>query len=144
MKKQEAISIAEERSNLVLEFIEQILTVGKNISGLIEFYSVKLEEGMSCGMHIKVDQTGYEQYYNLGIPSKNIISVYETIFQNIIKAYLFCYELYYTKDKVGICLWHSYLNNTVNIEFLIMNSSLEKWRDEIVAVIDDKKEEKAC
>ncbi len=128
MKKQEAISIAEERSGLVLEFIEQILSVGKNISGLIEFYSVKLEEGMSCGMHIKVEQTGYEQYYNLGIPSKNIISVYETIFQNIIKAYL--------------C--HTYLNNKVNIEFLIMNSSLEKWRDEIVAVIDDKKEEKAC
>ncbi len=142
MKKQEALLIANDRSNVVLEFIDQILTYGKDITGLIEFYSVKLEDGMNCGMHVKVEKTAYEQYYNLGVPSKNIVTVYEAIFQNIIKAYLFGYDLYFTDDKVGISLYHPLPNNRVNIEFLIMNASLEKWRNEIVDVIKTKEEEK--
>lgn len=69
MKKQEAIGLAIDKSRVMIEYLEQILS-DDNISGNMTFRSSKVEgeDEKMCTVDIMLSN-GKEKHLNLGIPS---------------------------------------------------------------------------
>lgn len=137
MDKTEIIKVIELRSDLVLEFLEQILTVGKEIEGLIRFYTVRLDNEMTCGMHVLVPSK-YEQYYRLGIPSRNNVQLYNSLFYAVLKKYPFHYRLYNSDIILGLEVYDELTNNIVKLEFSTTKQQELNWKDSILKVIEEK------
>lgn len=91
MKKREAQERAPEVSRVVMEYIEQILTVSRNKSeGTIKFVSEKVEgkpEDM-CVIAINVPDTGYRTRIDSGITAQQKDYFLEQVLKDLLDCFL--------------------------------------------------------
>ena len=90
MKKREAIEIAEKVSEVVMEYIEQILTDSVKVEGKIEFIPGRIEgypEKMSLVI-ISVPEKGFYKEINSRIPEIHSIAFYSIILEDLIDHFL--------------------------------------------------------
>ena len=87
MKKIEAQSLAVERSNLILEYINQI--INHNVNANISISSAKVADLKQnfCVIDIEVSD-GFERHFNSGITADHIAIFYQQLLEDIINDYL--------------------------------------------------------
>jgi len=88
MKKEEALVLAPQRSKLIIEYIEQILSDNQKVSGNIRLNSHKIDNQNMCTLDIIVPQTNFEKHINLGITSDHADLLYAQLFKDFLTTFL--------------------------------------------------------
>lgn len=89
MKKEEAIKLAKKRSNLILEYIEQITTDPMEVLGKIEIDSYKTDsKEVMLGLNIYVSKREFERHFSLDITKDHVDILIEQLLNDILNKYL--------------------------------------------------------
>lgn len=65
MKKKDAQDLAIIRSNLIMEYITQILSDSNKLDAKMDFNFVKIDSEKMCVLDIYVPETKFEKHLNL-------------------------------------------------------------------------------
>lgn len=87
MKKEEALLLAPQRTKLVIEYIEKILS-DNNITGDMKFSAYKIDNQMMCTLSIFVPENDFEKHINLGITADHCDILYAQLFKDLLKTFL--------------------------------------------------------
>lgn len=88
MKKEEALILVPQRSNLIIEYIERILSEDKKVNGNIRLSSYKIENRTMCTLDIIVPEINLEKHINLGITIDHSDLLYAQLFRDFLKSFL--------------------------------------------------------
>lgn len=83
MKKVEAMQIAPQRSQLLIEYIMQILSDSNQVCGEILIDSAKINNEKMCTLEIFVPQANFEKHLNIGIPVQQVDVLIEACLEDI-------------------------------------------------------------
>ena len=84
MKKKEAQMLAPSKSNLIMEYITQILSDTDKLNGDIEFNFAKINNQMNCVLDIYVPTKNFEKHLNLEITSDHSLVLYEQVLTDLL------------------------------------------------------------
>lgn len=99
MKKQEAIIIAPEKTNLIIEYIEQILLDSIKVSGTMNFSSAKINNQRVCTLDIYVHERNFEKHLNLEISVEHSLVLCEQLLIDLLE--------FLPHDTIGITKYYS-------------------------------------
>ena len=85
MKKNEAQVMAPTKSNLIMEYITQILSDTDKLNGNIEFNFAKINNQMNCVLDIYIPTKDFEKHLNLEITSDHCLVLYEQVLTDLLK-----------------------------------------------------------
>ena len=85
MKKLEAKALAPTKSNLIMEYITQILSDTDKLNGDIQFNFAKINNQMNCVLDIYVPTKDFEKHLNLEITSDHYLVLYEQVLTDLLK-----------------------------------------------------------
>ncbi len=85
MKKNEAQVLAPTKSNLIMEYITQILSDTDKLNGDIEFNFAKINNQMNCVLDIYIPTKDFEKHLNLEITSDHCLVLYEQVLTDLLK-----------------------------------------------------------
>jgi len=88
MKKEEAIQIAPEKSQLLCEYITQILSDNEKVNGKIVIDSAKINNERMVTFDISVPSKNFEKHLNTGITTQQVDVLTEQIFNDLIDNFL--------------------------------------------------------
>ena len=84
MKKTEALILAPENINVIMEYITTILEDTEKVTGAMEINSAKIDGQNMCTVDIYVPTTDFEKHLNLGITSDHINVIYQEFLNKVI------------------------------------------------------------
>lgn len=85
MKKNEAQLLVPAKSNLIMEYITQILLDTDKLNGNIEFNFAKIDNQMNCVLDIYIPTKDFEKHLNLEITSDHCLVLYEQVLNDLLK-----------------------------------------------------------
>lgn len=88
MKKDEAKKLSLKRSELVIEYLMQILSDDEKVSGKMNFCDAKIDNQYVCVLDIFVPEKSFEKHLNLGITRDHCDVFYEQLFNDIISTFI--------------------------------------------------------
>ena len=100
MKKEEAIELSKDRSRVVIEYIESILSDNIKVTGRLDFSSSKIDNDKMCTLNIYVPEKDFEKHINLGITIDHIDVFYEQLFSDLIDKFL-------THETMGLSRYYT-------------------------------------
>ena len=156
MKKNEAQVLAPTKSNLIMEYITQILLDTDKLNGDIEFNFAKINNQMNCVLDIYIPTKDFEKHLNLEITSDHCLVLYEQVLTDLLK--------FLPSETIGVTKYFSIksmseyfsgvvaLNdigsevkinfNTTNPDFMMLiDNYLEKY-DEIAETLKNQEQPK--
>lgn len=84
MKKKDAQDLAIIRSNLIMEYITQILSDSNEVNAKMDFDFVKVDSEKMCFLNIYVPETKFEKHLNLGIPNYHSGVLFEQVLNDLL------------------------------------------------------------
>ncbi len=84
MKKKDAQDLAIIRSNLIMEYITQILSDSNKLDAKMDFNFVKINSEKMCVLDIYVPETKFEKHLNLGIPNYHSGVLFEQVLNDLL------------------------------------------------------------
>ena len=100
MKKIEAQAIAIERSKLIIEYINQILSDSEKVAATMNFSSAKINNQLMCTLDIYVSKNNFERHLNLGITNDHILVLYEQLLNDLLDTFL-------EHETIGVTKYYS-------------------------------------
>lgn len=153
MKKNEAQMLAPSKSNLIMEYITQILSDTDKLNGDIEFNFAKINNQMTCVLDIYVPMKNFEKHLNLEITSDHSLVLYEQVLTDLLN--------FLPSDTIGVSKYYSLKSmseyfsgmvvinsigsklkinfNTTNPDFMILVDSYTAKYDEIAESLKKEK-----
>lgn len=135
MKKEEAKVLAKERSGLVVEYLEQILSSQEKVNGKMDFYYAKINNQDVCTLDIYVFKDNFERHLNLGISLQQFDVLFEQVLNDLLDNFL-------ERDDMGISYYcdlkaimgHSFsgitatnsVGGTVKLNFILRGQESQK------------------
>lgn len=84
MKKSEAQVLAPIKSNLIMEYITQILSDTDKVNGNIDFNFSKINNQMNCVLDIYVPEKAFEKHLNLKVTRDHYLVLYEQVLTDLL------------------------------------------------------------
>lgn len=120
--------IFSKRSELILDYISQILVYGSDTKGVITLGKHQFDDGKYLIMTVSVIKNNYFRWHDLGIKSIESKKFYDYIFQNIIQKFK-TFSLSISENAIVI---QSDVNhNVVEIQFSLDKKVERDWFDKI-------------
>lgn len=88
MKKIEAQELAPWKSQLIIEYIEQILSDDECVNGKFNFSCAKIDNEMMLTLDMYVPKTNFERHLKLGITSDHSLVLYEQLLNDLLDKFL--------------------------------------------------------
>ena len=98
MKKKDAQDLAIIRSNLISEYITQILSDSNKVNAKMDFDFVKVDSEKMCFLNIYVPETKFEKHLNLGIPNYTFMAFLEKMKEQVLNDLLH----FLPSDTIGV------------------------------------------
>lgn len=143
MKKEEAMSLSNNRANLAISYIEKILQDNKD--GDLSYGIYSFDENQVCTLSIKDSKNEFDKYLNLGVPTYHGYILYEYLFQNLLETFL-------EHETIGISKCNGVINETkgsyytleamnpngnkINIDFIYKPDGIEELIKDYNSQID--------
>lgn len=156
MKKKEAQMLAPSKSNLIMEYITQILSDTDKLNGDIEFNFAKINNQMNCVLDIYVPTKNFEKHLNLEITSDHSLVLYEQVLTDLlnflpsetmgvtkyfsIKSMAEYFSGVVALNNIGSELKINF--NTTNPDFMILIDNYIKKYDEIAESLKNQESPK--
>lgn len=117
-----------KRSELILDYISQILVYGSNTKGVITLDKHQFDDGKYLIMTVSVIKNSYFRWHDLGIKSIESKKFYDYVFQNIIHKF----KTFSLSISENVLVIQSYVNyNVVEIHFSLDKKVEKDWFDKI-------------
>lgn len=109
MKKIEAQALAPQRSNLIIEYITQILSDNEKVNARMNFGYAKINNTPMCVLDIYVPKRNFEKHLNLGITSDHSLVLYKQLLNDLLDTFL-------GHETIGITDFYSLKSMQENFE----------------------------
>lgn len=113
-----------KRSDLVVDYISQILVYGSNTKGSISFDKNKFDDGSYLILTVSVIKNSYFRWHDLGILASESIDFYKLLLDNILDKFK-VFNISFDNGKIII---KSLVNgNELDINFTFTNQKEKDW-----------------
>ena len=120
------MDIYKKRTNLIIDYISQILVYGSNTNGNISINKNTFDDGDYLILTISVIKNSYFRWHDLGIKIEEAKQLYEQVNKSVVKKFK-KFDIRYTKNSLIIS--SKVNNNQVELTFTLLDKELEKWFD---------------
>lgn len=121
MNKQE---LYQKRTDLIIDYISQILVYGANTNGNITIDKNKFDDDKYLILTVRVIKNSYFRWHDLGILANESLSFYKLVLNNILDKFN-KFNISFNKNSITIS--SDVNNNSLDISFNITNKKEEKW-----------------
>ena len=121
MNKQE---LYQKRTDLIIDYISQILVYGSNTNGNITIDKNKFDDDKYLILTVRVIKNSYFRWHDLGILANESLSFYKLVLNNILDKFN-KFNISFNKNSITIS--SDVNNNSWDISFNITNKKEEKW-----------------
>ena len=97
------MKIIEEKVNLIIEYIEQILSDNLKIKGTMSINSEEINGVKYKTLNISVPQRNFERHFNLGISYQDEVAFFKCLLNTLTEKYL-------KSDNIGISKYYNILS----------------------------------
>ncbi len=105
-------NIYQKRTNLIIDYLSQILVYGSNTKGTLSLTKNQFEDGKYLVLTVQVIKNSYFRWHDLGILAKDSLSLYSLVLSTILEKF----------EKFEICFLSS---NTISISSLVNHNCIE-------------------
>lgn len=109
MKKIEALQLAPQRSKLLIEYINQILSDEKQVNASVEIQYAKINKELMVTYEIYVPNRNFEKHLNTGITSQQENVLISQILDDLVINYL-------ESDTIQISRFYSIRSFSANFD----------------------------
>lgn len=114
----------QKRSDLIIDYISQILVYGSNTSGSISIDKNQFEDGKYLILTVSVIKNSYFRWHDLGILATDSVDFYKIVLNNILDKFK-TFNISFDNNKVVIS---SSVNcNKLDIHFTFTNKKEKDW-----------------
>lgn len=114
----------QKRSDLIIDYISQILVYGSNTSGSISIDKNQFEDGKYLILTVSVIKNSYFRWHDLGILATDSVDFYKIVLNNILDKFK-TFNISFDNNKVIIS---SSVNcNKLDIHFTFTNKKEKDW-----------------
>lgn len=114
----------QKRSDLIIDYISQILVYGSNTSGSISIDKNQFEDGKYLILTVSVIKNSYFRWHDLGILAIDSVNFYKIVLNNILDKFK-TFNISFDNNKVIIS---SSVNcNKLDIHFTFTNKKEKDW-----------------
>ena len=114
----------QKRSDLIIDYISQILVYGSNTSGSISIDKNQFEDGKYLILTVSVIKNSYFRWHDLGILAIDSVDFYKIVLNNILDKFK-TFNISFDNNKVIIS---SSVNcNKLDIHFTFTNKKEKDW-----------------
>lgn len=99
MQKNEAQDLAIKRSNLIMEYLTQILSDSLTVHGKMEFLNTKIDSQDICTLDIYVPARDFERHLNLGITEEHELALFKQVLNDLLK--------FLPHESIGVSRYYS-------------------------------------
>jgi len=103
--------IIQKRTDLIIDYISQILVYGSDTKGTISIEKNKFDDGNYLILTVSVIKNSYFRWHDLGILAKDSLTLYKKIIDNILEKF----------KKFDI----KFDNNTIYISSLVNHNQID-------------------
>lgn len=121
MNKQE---LYQKRTDLIIDYISQILVYGSNINGSITIDKNEFDDGKYLILTVRVIKNSYFRWHDLGVLANESLSFYKLVLNNVLDKFN-KFNISFNKNSITIS--SDVNNNSLDISFNITNKKEEKW-----------------
>ena len=114
----------QKRTDLIIDYISQILVYGSNIKGTLSLDKNHFDDGNYLILTVNVIQNSYFRWHDLGILANESLSFYKLVLNNILDKFN-KFNISFNKNSITIS--SDVNNNSLDISFNITNKKEEKW-----------------
>lgn len=114
----------QKRSDLIIDYISQILVYGSNTNGSISIDKNQFEDGKYLILTVSVIKNSYFRWHDLGILATDSVDFYKIVLNNILDKFK-TFNISFDNNKVIIS---SSVNcNKLDIHFTFTNKKEKDW-----------------
>lgn len=125
MKKQEKLdSIYQKRSDLIIDYISQILVYGSDTNGVISIDKNKFDDGNYLILTVSVIKNSYFRWHDLGILAKDGITLYKVVINDILEKFK---DFNINFDNNNIYISSLVNNNKIDMHFTFTNQKEKEY-----------------
>lgn len=125
MKKQEKLdSIYQKRSDLIIDYISQILVYGSDTNGVISIDKNKFDDGNYLILTVSVIKNSYFRWHDLGILAKDGITLYKVVINDILEKFK---DFNIDFDNNNIYISSLVNNNKIDMHFTFTNQKEKEY-----------------
>ena len=125
MKKQEKVdSIYQKRSDLIIDYISQILVYGSDTNGVISIDKNKFDDGNYLILTVSVIKNSYFRWHDLGILAKDGITLYKVVINDILEKFK---DFNINFDNNNIYISSLVNNNKIDMHFTFTNQKEKEY-----------------
>ena len=118
------MDIYKKRTNLIIDYISQILVYGSNTNGNIGINKNTFDDGDYLILTVSVVKNSYFRWHDLGIKIEDANTLYEQLNKSVVKKFK-KFDIRYTANSLIIS--SKVNNNQVELSFTLLDKELEKW-----------------
>lgn len=120
------MNLYKKRTDLIIDYISQILVYGSNTNGNITINKNTFDDGDYLILTISVVKNSYFRWHDLGIKIEETKEFYDHVNNATLKKFK-KFDIRYTANSLIIS--SKVNNNQVELSFTLLDKELEKWFD---------------
>lgn len=125
MKKQEKLdNIYNKRSDLIIDYISQILVYGSDTKGIVSIDKNKFDDGNYLILTVSVVKNSYFRWHDLGILAKDSVSLYKVVINDILEKFK---DFKISFDNNNIYISSSVNHNEIDMHFTFTNQKEKEY-----------------
>lgn len=106
----------QKRSDLILDYISQILVYGSDTKGTISIEKNKFEDGNYLILTVSVIKNSYFRWHDLGVIAKDSVKLYKVVIESILNKFK---DFNIKFDNNTIYISSSVNHNQIDIHFTL-------------------------
>lgn len=125
MKKQEKLdNIYRKRSDLIIDYISQIVVYGSDTKGIVSVDKNKFDDGNYLILTVSVIKNSYFRWHDLGILAKDSISLYKVVINDIKEKFK---DFNISFDNNNIYISSLVNHNEIDMHFTFTNQKEKEY-----------------
>lgn len=118
-------TIFQKRTDLILDYISQILVYGSDTRGVVSIDKNQFDDGKYLILTVSVIKNSYFRWHDLGILAKDSISLYKLVCTSILEKFKE-FEIDFI-DNNTIHISSSVNHNQIDMHFTFTNQKEKDW-----------------
>lgn len=114
----------KKRSDLILDYISQILVYGSDTNGTISLGDHSFDDGKYIILSVNVLKNSYFRWHDLGIRVEDSLDFYNFIYDNILEKFK-TFDIQCSNYE--IIIFSKVNNNSISFNFTVLKEYQEKW-----------------
>lgn len=118
-------NLFKKRTDLIIDYISQILVYGSNTKGIISIDKNQFDDGEYLILTVNVLKNSYFRWHDLGVSIKNSLEFYKIVCTSILEKFK-TFNITFI-DNNTIHIFSSVNKNVIDINFTLITKKEVEW-----------------